>query len=106
MQAKQGVPTRTYSADCIVGSAKPHACVLGSLLHVLVWGPCRISKLYVQDSCISLRDNQLGWTSYKSLVCLSADDDGSKTCKNVFNNGKNLADAVGAASILAQVRAA
>eukprot|EP00884_Botryococcus_braunii_P005383 jgi/Botrbrau1/14846/Bobra.0278s0016.1 len=50
-----------------------------------------ISRMYVQDACIALRDNQLGWSSYKSMVCLSVDDDSAKTCGNVFNNAPGSA---------------
>ena len=43
-----------------------------------------ITKLYIRNACLSLRDNNLGLQSYKELTCDAARDAGSATCAAAF----------------------
>lgn len=45
---------------------------------------CSITKLYIRNACLSLRDNNLGLQSYKELTCDAARDAGSATCAAAF----------------------
>ena len=48
---------------------------------------CSISKLYVQDSCINKRDNELGIGSVQVPSCHAVHDTSSTTCESVFTDG-------------------
>lgn len=43
-----------------------------------------ITRLYVRDACLSLRDNNLGFQSYKEFTCPAATNVGGTTCANAF----------------------
>ncbi|KAL0043943.1 hypothetical protein WJX82_007471 [Trebouxia sp. C0006] len=45
-----------------------------------------ISKLYVQDACISDRNNELGLKTVKQVTCQQTTDTTEKTCESVFSN--------------------
>ena len=62
-----------------------------------------ITRLYVRDACLSLRDNNLGFQSYKEFTCPAATNVGGTTCANAFATGPpdsilNAATAAGAAN--------
>ena len=46
--------------------------------------PSSITRLYVRDACLSLRDNNLGFQSYKELTCPAATNVGGTTCASAF----------------------
>lgn len=45
-----------------------------------------ISKLYVQDACISDRNNELGLKTVKQVTCQQTTDTTEKTCDTVFSS--------------------
>lgn len=45
-----------------------------------------ISKLYVQDACISDRNNELGLDTLKQVTCAQTTDTTEKTCDTVFSS--------------------
>ena len=46
-----------------------------------------LSKFYVEDACISNRDNSLGLSSVQDVTCSKASDSSTATCTAVFQNG-------------------
>lgn len=49
---------------------------------------CSISRLYIEDACISDRNNELGLKTVKQVSCSSASDASTNTCNSVMRNGK------------------
>lgn len=43
-----------------------------------------ITRLYIRDACLSLRDNNLGLQSYKEFTCAAATNAGTTTCSTAF----------------------
>ncbi|KAL0024936.1 hypothetical protein WJX77_004491 [Trebouxia sp. C0004] len=57
-----------------------------------------ISKLYVQDACISDRNNELGLKTVKQVSCQQTADTTEKTCDTVFSSAPSGAIVNGSAA--------
>ena len=56
-------------------------------LKILTRSVRSLSKFYVEDACISNRDNSLGLSSVQDVTCSKASDSSTATCTAVFQNG-------------------